>query len=74
MKVFVNVGKQIYNEFEDNNQFCFYCTVLDKFESFSDELLFETLEQFESHYDGDDIERYVSLIPSNFNNNIKRDK
>ena len=69
MKRFIDIGHQMYLGDNEPKQFAFYCTVLDKFERFMDEDLWETASDFEQDYleaGGDEFERYLALIPDEF--------
>lgn len=71
MKRFIDLGNQTKNIDYDNGEreFAFYCTVTDRFESFSGNQTWESIESFTEDYDGkEDITRYLGLIPKNFFN------
>ena len=69
MKRFINIGTQMYVDDTMPSQFAFYCTVVDSFERFNDEDLWETAEAFTLDYlesNGKELKRYLSLIPKTF--------
>lgn len=69
MKRFINVGNQIQNYEEAINEFSFYCTVVDSYESFNGENVWASAKEFKKDYiesGGDEIERYLALIPKEF--------
>lgn len=43
--------------------FAWFDTVVDKFESFSNEMVFDTWKGFEECYDGTELDRYLGLCP-----------
>jgi len=49
---------------DEVSYFAFYDTVKDKFETHSDNQIFESWEIFKEHYTGKEIERYKRLCPS----------
>ena len=60
MKIFINLENQIDDE---KKLFAFYCTVTDNFEVFSCNQTWESKKDFIEDYYGNDIERYLNLIP-----------
>lgn len=69
MKRFIDIGHQIYSNDSLPKQFAFYCTVVDSFERFNDEEVWETASDFEKDYleaEGTELERYLALIPDEF--------
>lgn len=58
MKRFVDVRNQALG-----GRFCWYDTVTDEFESFNECQVFETWEEFEDDFDGDNLDRYRKLCP-----------
>ena len=70
MKRFIDIGNQMYlggNE----REFSFYCTVLDIYEDFSGNNVWSSLEDFVNDYKesgGNEIDRYLSLIPEELKN------
>jgi hypothetical protein len=60
MKIFVDLGKQV----PPFKKFTFFCTDWDRFEMFSGEQAWSTIDDFIADYDGDNnIDRYLVLIP-----------
>jgi len=59
MKRFVDLRGQDIGE-----QFAWFNTVTDKFESFNGEQVFDTWDEFSLCYDGENLERYRGLCPS----------
>ena len=57
---FIDLSNQIE---EGINQFSFFDTVTDKFEEFSGSQTWETVYEFQEDYDGNNIDRYLDLIP-----------
>lgn len=69
MKRFIDIGHQMYLDDSEPKQFAFYCTVVDSFERFADEDVWETASDFERDYvedGGNELERYLGLIPDEF--------
>ncbi len=67
MKRFVNIGNQI--EVDGIEQFSFFCTVLDKYEKFNGEQVWDNAFIFLCDYStdgGDQPKRYMNLIPNRF--------
>lgn len=60
---FIDLKKQIQDE---EPEFAFYCTVKDVFETFSHCQTWLSIDEFKQDYDGDDLERYLQLIPEDF--------
>ncbi len=71
MKRFIDLGHQIYNGDEGLRCFTFYCTVNFSFETFSGSQVWKSIEEFKEDYTGDDIDRYLNLIPKDWNNSWK---
>lgn len=68
MKRFIDLTGQIQ---EDNKPiFAFFCTQIDQFELFNDTQIFETVDEFKEDFDGIDIDRYLNLIPKQFQERI----
>jgi len=59
MKRFVDLRGQDIGE-----QFAWWDTVIDTFESFGGEQTFDTWDEFVETYDGAELERYRDLCPS----------
>lgn len=57
---FIDLTNQIT---ADTKEFAFFDTVVDKFKEFSDCQTWETIEDFKLDYEGDELERYLALIP-----------
>jgi len=62
---FINLTNQIT---EDTKEFAFYNTVTDKFIEFSENQTWQSIDDFIQDYIGDEINRYLKLIPKNFLN------
>ena len=67
MKRFIDIGCQTGNTDEGVKEFCFFDTVRDVFEVFSGESCFTSKKEFIEYFDGDDLERYLGLIPEDWN-------
>lgn len=59
---FIDLTGQIYLD-EEEVSFAFYDTVRDKFCEFSDTQCWDSIEEFINDYTGEDIERFLRLIP-----------
>jgi hypothetical protein len=57
---FIDIGTQIM----ESKKFAFYDTVTDRFCTFSGSQTWETRKEFISDYDGDDLLRYIILMPT----------
>lgn len=67
MKRFIDLGTQLYLTDDDTDrEFAFYCTVRDRFETFSGISTWATIEDFKTDYQGDELDRYLALIPKNW--------
>lgn len=67
MKRFIDLRTQLYlTDDAENNAFAFFCTVRDKFETFTGSQTWSSKEEFLEDYDGDDVERYLALIPEDW--------
>lgn len=65
---FINLGTQLYlTNDTDGFEFAFYCTVRDVFEEFSGSQTWASKKEFIADYDGDELDRYLSLIPEGWN-------
>lgn len=60
---FINLTNQII---QGVKEFAFFDTVTDKFVEFSGSQTWITIEDFKQDYIGEEIERYLKLIPDNF--------
>lgn len=60
---FIDLTDQIT---DDEREFAFYDTVTGTFLKFSGWQKWSTVEDFKEDYDGDDLPRYLSLIPKEF--------
>lgn len=70
MKRFIDIGSdQTGNSNDGKKEFAFYCTSMDRFESFSDTWTWKTKEEFiKCHiHEGNELDRYLKLIPSDWN-------
>ena len=69
MKRFIDLQNQTGNiNYEvGEREFSFYCTISDKFESFSDNYTWNSVQDFREDFDGDNIQRYLNLIPEYIN-------
>lgn len=65
MKRFIDLGTQIM--LSGDKEFSFFCTITDTFEDFNGEQTFESIADFESYYEGEELDRYLSLIPKDWN-------
>lgn len=61
MKRFINLGSQLYLD-DETKSFSFFCTIKNKFETFSGCQTWDSISEFKEDFDGEDIERYLSLI------------
>lgn len=68
MKRFIDLGDQTGNiDYEaGEREFAFYCTVKDVFETFSGSQTWTTRQEFIEDYEGDELKRFLGLIPSNW--------
>ncbi len=66
MKRFIDLGDQIY-PYSEKPTFAFFCTVTNTFETFGGTQFWSSVDDFKEDYNGDDIERYTSLIPEQWN-------
>lgn len=57
---FINITDQIT---DGEQEFAFFDTVTDKFKTFSDSQTWNSIADFISDYQGDELERYLDLIP-----------
>jgi len=62
MKIYIDLRPSLDSDFH-NVTFAWYCSVTDTFETHSDTQTFESWEDFEGSYEGQDIERYHRLLP-----------
>lgn len=62
---FIDLTGQIYLDDEEKS-FAFFDTVRDKFCEFSGCQQWDSIEEFKNDYTGDEINRYLSLIPQKF--------
>ena len=69
MKRCINIEHQAKVNEEGSGEFGFFCTVQDRFEVFNGLCLWQSVEDFKfdySEYGGNQLERYLSLIPDCF--------
>ncbi len=69
MKRFIDIGHQMYLYDSEPKQFSFYCTVFDRYERFSGEDVWDSVNDFKNDYlesGGTELERYLNLIPDEF--------
>jgi hypothetical protein len=69
MKRFIDIGHQMHLGDSEPKQFAFYCTAKDTFERFSNKDIWETASGFAYDYTlsgGNELERYLNLIPDEF--------
>lgn len=66
MKRFIDIGKQTGNQDEGVKEFCFFDTQVGMFESFNGESCWKSADDFFDDFDGNDIVRYLKLIPTEF--------
>ncbi|HCM34119.1 hypothetical protein [Chryseobacterium sp.] len=64
---FIDLTGQIYQDDEEKS-FAFFDTVRDQFCEFSGCQRWDTVGEFKDDYIGDDINRFLNLIPSSFKN------
>jgi hypothetical protein len=69
MKRFIDIAEQTGNTKEGTKEFAFYCTHLDAFETHSENTTWTSSDEFAKDYKGDELERYLRLIPKNWNTN-----
>lgn len=62
---FINLTGQLTLD-ESDPAFAFFDTVTDKFCTFQGFQTWDSIEEFKKDYEGDDIERFLSLIPKNW--------
>lgn len=60
---FIRIGDQII---DGANEFAFYDTTTDTFRNFSGISTWETVEEFIECYEGDELDRYLNLIPKDW--------
>ena len=69
MKRFINIGHQMFLDESEPKQFAFYCTIVDSFERFNDEDVWDNASDFTKDYldaGGTELEKYLALIPDEF--------
>lgn len=66
MKRFIDIGEQTGNTDEGVLEFCFFDTASDVFEKFNGKSCFSSVKEFRECYDGDDLDRYLRLIPNDW--------
>lgn len=64
---FIDLTGQIYQD-DNEKSFAFFDTVRDKFCEFSGCQIWDDVQEFKDDYRGDQIARFLSLIPASFNN------
>ena len=67
MKRFIDIGEQTGNSDFGINEFSFFDTIIDKFETFNDNQTWSNIKDFISDYksdNGQELERYLNLIPN----------
>lgn len=62
---FIDLTGQIYLD-DEEKCFAFFDTVRDKFCEFSGCQQWDSIEEFKNDYTGDEVNRYLSLIPEHF--------
>ncbi len=73
MKRFIDLRGQILTA-DDEPNFAFFCTVIDRFETFADTQEWRSLDEFIEDYKDEEkhgtylspLERYLGLIPANY--------
>lgn len=60
---FIDLSNQII---EGEKEFAFYNTVTGKFFEFSDSQTWDCIEDFITDFTGDDLNRFILLIPENW--------
>lgn len=58
---FINLKGQIY--LDDSICFAFYNTVNDRFCTFNESQVWDSIDEFAADYEGNDLKRFISLIP-----------
>jgi len=76
MKRFIDLGDQTGNiDYQaGSHEFAFYCTVKGKFETFSGEQTWRSMQEFLDDYNGDTPERFICLIPPEYKQLKKEQK
>ncbi|OPB87826.1 hypothetical protein [Elizabethkingia occulta] len=70
MIVYIDLKDQII---EGENRFAFYDTITDSFCSFSGCQSWSSVDEFKMDYDGDNIGRFICLIPPGYSRTFKVD-
>lgn len=63
---FIDLGDQITDGY---NEFSFYDTTIEKFREFQGVQIWGSVEDFTKDYEGDELERYLRLIPNDWISN-----
>ena len=68
MIVFIDLRNQLYSKKTPENKegepcFAFYCTIRDEFITFCFSQIWESWDDFEMDFSGDNIERYKKICP-----------
>lgn len=66
MKRFIDIGEQTGDQDLGVKEFAFFDTVTGKFESHSGSMTWATEEEFVDDYEGSEIERYLNIIPEDW--------
>ena len=69
MKRFIDLGLQLNLDEDELPEFAFFCTVVDKFESFYGTMTWNSIDDFKADYicsGAKDLERYIELIPNKY--------
>lgn len=69
MKRFIDLGTQAGQSEDYPKQFAFINTTTNHFEEFSGSQIWDSKEEFIQDFEGDDLERYLRLIPEGWPEN-----
>lgn len=70
---FIDLTGQMYLD-DEKISFAFYDTITSKFCQFSGNQYWDNIEDFKNDYKGDDIDRFISLVPPSIKHNWKEPK
>lgn len=63
---YINLEGQIHNSNNKKQSFAFFDTITDKFCEFSGNQYWDSLDEFKEDYTGNDIDRFLNLIPKQY--------